>query len=114
MDRFLISSIIILQLTNYRYDALNRISRIDYADGRTSDFSYDIAGNLIRVSDSIAGEALYAYDSLNRLISETTDRGIVSYTYDAIGRVIERRINGGDPTTYVYDKANRIRIITYR
>ena len=62
----------------------------------------------------ISGETLYGYDSLNRLISETTDRGIVSYFYDAIGHVIERRINGGDPTTYVYDKANRIRTITYR
>ncbi len=56
----------------------------------------------------------YAYDSLNRLITETTDRGIVSYTYDAISRITERRINGSDSTTYVYDKANRIRTITYR
>ena len=62
----------------------------------------------------ISGETLYTYDSLNRLISETTDRGIVSYFYDAISRITESRINGGDPTTYVYDKANRIRTITYR
>lgn len=66
------------------------------------------------MSDSIAGETLYTYDSLNRLITETTDRGIVSYQYDAIGRLIERKINGQDPTTYTYDRANRIKAITYR
>jgi RHS repeat-associated protein len=69
---------------------------------------------LIRVSDSIAGETLYAYDDLNRLVSETTDRGVVSYRYDALGRLTERRINGSDPTAYAYDKANRIKTITYR
>ena len=38
----------------------------------------------------------------------------MSYSYDAIGRLIERRINGQDPTTYTYDRANRIRTISYR
>ena len=31
-----------------------------------------------------------------------------------IGRLTERRINGNDPATYAYDKANRIKTITYR
>lgn len=102
------------QITHIIRDALNRVNRTEYADGRTTDLTYDLAGNINRVSDSISGETLYTYDSINRLISETTDRGIVSYTYDAISRITERRINGQDPTTYVYDRINRIRVITYR
>ncbi len=102
------------QITNYSYDAINRISRTSYADGRTTGYTYDLPGNLIGVNDTVAGETLYGYDSLNRLISETTDRGVVSYSYDALGRLIQRTVNGSDPTAYVYDKANRIKTITYR
>ena len=102
------------QATTIAYDPLNRSSRVSYADGRTTEFVYDLAGNVTQVRDSVTGEARYAYDNLNRLISETTDRGVISYSYDVIGRLTERRINGNDPTTYAYDKANRIKTITYR
>jgi RHS repeat-associated protein len=102
------------QVTNYAYDALNRIARITYADGRTAEYSYDLAGNLTRISDSVSGECLFTYDNLNRLVSETSDRGVVSYSYDVLGRVIERTVNGGDATTYAYDRADRITTITFR
>ncbi len=102
------------QITNLAYDGLNRTSRVVYVDGRTTDYIFDLAGNLIRVADSVSGDALYLYDNLNRLTAETTDRGIVSYQYDAIGRLTERRINGQDPTLYAYDRANRPKTITYR
>jgi YD repeat-containing protein len=93
---------------------LNRIARITYADGRTADYTYDLPGNLMRISDSVSGECLFTYDTLNRLTAETSDRGVVSYRYDVIGRLTERRINGGDPTTYAYDTADRIKTISYR
>lgn len=102
------------QATKITYDPLNRPRRVADADGRTAEFIYDLAGNLTQVIDSLTGEARYTYDTLNRLLSETTDRGVVSYQYDAIGRLIERRINGDDPTTYAYDQANRLKTVTYR
>ena len=90
------------QVTHFSYDANNRLSQTSDADGRTTNYTYDLAGNLLSVNDSVAGETLYRYDSLDRVIGETTDRGIVSYGYDAIGRLTQRTINGSDPNgTYL-------------
>jgi len=93
---------------------LNRVSQISDADGRITAYSYDISGNVSRISDSVSGDLVLNYDRLNRLTQVSSDQGIVSYSYDTLGRRTERRINGTDPTVYAYDKVNRVKSISYR
>lgn len=100
--------------TQYQYDALNRISQISDADGRITQYTYDISGNVSRIADSVSGDIVLNYDRLNRLIQVSSNQGSVSYSYDALGRRIERRINGADATVYSYDKVNRLKSISYR
>jgi YD repeat-containing protein len=66
----------------------------------------------MQVVDSIAGTITRTYDSLDRLISETTPQGSVSYTYDAAGRRTTMTVAGQLTVNYLYDNANRLTQIT--
>ncbi|MFQ5683983.1 MAG: hypothetical protein ACE5HC_12005 [Candidatus Binatia bacterium] len=48
------------------------------------------------------------YDGLDRLTSETTPQGSVSYTYDAAGRRTSMTVSGQPSVVYSYDNANRL------
>ncbi len=67
---------------------------------------------LTQVADSIAGTITRTYDALNRLISEMTPQGSVSYTYDAAGRRTSMTVLGQPTVDYTYDDANRLIQIT--
>jgi len=104
------------QVTTFVYDAQGKLVRIDYPES-TQTRAYDFVGRLTEVREgaSVIG---YAYDSLNRLVRETTDgaagRHEVGYEYDTLDRVVRRTVDGGDATTYTYDNASRPITITYR
>jgi YD repeat-containing protein len=51
-----------------------------------------------------------AYDSLDRLSSETTAQGTVSYTYDAAGRRVSASMPGGITASYGYDAASQLTV----
>jgi len=59
------------------------------------------------VVDSTAGTITRAYDGLNRLTSETTPQGSVSYTYDAAGRRTTMTVAGQSSVVYSYDKGKK-------
>ena len=63
--------------------------------------THDSNGNL---SDD--GTYLYGYDFQNRLVlltNKSTSTWIASYRYDALGRRVEKTVNGGATTRYVLD-----------
>ena len=62
--------------------------------------------------DSIGGTVTRSYDSLDRLISETTPQGTVSYTYDAAGRRLTVQVASQSQVSCAYDNANRLIGIT--
>jgi len=122
------------QVTSVRHDALNRPVQIEHADGSSVVYGYDSAGRLVSVVNS-AGSAgsdtgnasgasadgtgtstdsatsssiTRSYDSFDRLLSETTPRGQVSYTYDAEGRRSSLQVSGQAPVNYRYDAAGRL------
>jgi RHS repeat-associated protein len=97
----------------YEYDAGGRIARTVLPDGRFIDATFDGAGR--PVARNLNGEATesFAYDGTERLTEATNLWGTVEYDYDADGRVIEIRSEGGHRVSYSYDDlGNRTSIST--
>jgi YD repeat-containing protein len=69
------------------------------------------ANRLTQLVDSVSWTITLTYDNLDRLISETTPQGTVSYTYDAAGRRTSMTVTGQPTVNYTYD-ANRLTQIT--
>lgn len=59
-----------------------------------------------------AGTITRAYDGLDRLTSETTPQGSVSYGYDAANRRTSMSVSNQAQVAYSYDNANRLTQIT--
>jgi len=101
-------------LTNYSYDALNRLVNITYPVGSISK-DYDAVGNTIQFGNigiGLGDITDRTYDALNRIASETINYGsftkIVSYTYDPVGNIIELVDPDGLVITYNYDGVNQL------
>ena len=63
---------------------------------------------LTQAVDSSTGTITRAYDGLDRLTSETTPQGSVSYGYDAANRRTSATVTGQTGVSYSYDNANRL------
>jgi RHS repeat-associated protein len=70
------------------------------------------AGRLTQATDSLAGTVSFSYDDFDRVTSETTPQGTVSYTYDIAGRQTSMTATGQQQVTYAYDNANRLTQVT--
>ncbi|MEN6307983.1 MAG: LamG-like jellyroll fold domain-containing protein [Anaerohalosphaeraceae bacterium] len=90
--------------TYYQYDAFGNVSRIRYemypgsGNARTESFDYDINGNLIQYTKNPG----YSYEQ------KTT------YQYDALGRMVSRKLPNQPTEDYLYDIAGRLVSITPR
>ncbi len=88
------------------------IARTD-ANGQTSRYAYDGAGNLVRTSDPLGNTTTYQYDLIGRKTATVRPLGNVpeanpiSYTstmtYNAFGETTATTDALGDVTTYQYD-----------
>jgi RHS repeat-associated protein len=58
--------------------------------------------------DSTSGTITPAFDGLDRLTSETTPQGIVSYQYDNDSRLTSATVTGQPSVCYSYDTASRL------
>jgi len=96
------------QVAILAYDSLNRHIRADFADGTSTGYVYDSYGRLMSAKDSVDGSIANQYDSLDRLVSQITKLGTVSYQYDALNRRTRTDIPGRIPVTYSYDAASRL------
>lgn len=67
---------------------------------------YDANGNISSVTDRDGNKTAYKYDNLNRIISETTSDGTISYTYDGRGNKTSVTDRRGDTVNYTYDGNN--------
>ncbi len=94
----------------YTYDALNRVTDVNYTShGKSISYTYDAAGNRTGMTDPDSGNMSYAYDEANRLISLTNPAGqTTNFTYDSRGRLIRKDLHNGTYATYQYDRANRL------
>jgi RHS repeat-associated protein len=98
----------------FSHDVLKRRIKATYADGARANFTYDAAGRLLQADDTADPHRpiTLSYDSLDRLLSETTSLGTVSYQYDPLGRRNQMIVGGQTPVAYSYDATSRLRTIT--
>ncbi|WP_211482750.1 hypothetical protein [Duganella sp. CF458] len=77
------------------YDALNRIVRADATnasgavDESTTDYVYDVDGNLGRKTQGGGATQTFTYDAMNRLVASVIGGQQYNTRYDSAGRVVE-------------------------
>jgi RHS repeat-associated protein len=107
------------QTTVMQYDGLNRRTFAGYnavtSGGSTTydssiGYTYDAAGRLTAIADSLAGTIQHSFDSYDRLTQVTSPLGTISYGYDAADRLTSRTI-GSSTLGYTYDAADRVTAI---
>ena len=93
---------------NYTYDALNRLSTVDYGDGETQSYGFDPMGNRLTKTDTAGGTTTtntYGYDAANRLTSAANNGASASaVTSDADGNTLT---DTGE-RTMTWDSQNRM------
>jgi len=94
------------QTTTFAYDALDRVTETDYADGSSIKYTHDNSGNTLQTVDSINGTSTYTPDTKNRITSEQLATGKTNqYAYDANNN-LQAATDSGGTTTYGYDSVN--------
>nr|MBV6628515.1 RHS repeat protein [Oceanococcus sp. HetDA_MAG_MS8] len=101
------------QHTSYSYDALDRLTRVVYADGGQVDLVWDAGDRLIELSDSVGGVITRSYDLRDRLVREVTPQGEVRYEYDAANRRTAMELGNGARWEYGYDPAGRLLSVSH-
>ncbi len=103
----------------FSYDSLNRITFAGYGmtagptyESTVNYTTYDAGNRLKQVVDSVSGTITRGFDGLDRLTSDATPQGTVSYTYDNAGRRASLTVPGQAVVNYTFDNANRLTQIT--
>ncbi|WDV44826.1 S8 family serine peptidase [Clostridiaceae bacterium M8S5] len=83
--------------TSYKYDSLNRLKTVTEPNGKTTNYTFDKAGNRESQIISEAGEVSltkYTYNKQNHLEKETTQSQgkakITNYEYDENGNIVSK------------------------
>lgn len=95
--------------TTLTYDGADRLTRVDYPNGRWIAYTYDAAGRRTRIEDNSGFATQYFYDSAGRLdhLLDASDALIAQYAYDAAGRLVREDKGNGTYTVYGYDAGGR-------
>ena len=95
--------------TNYTWNILGNLTRIQDAENNVRNFTYDTEGRLLKQedlhkpSDTTFGVYQYTYDALGNLLTKTDPTGdVFTYHYDALSRPASES-DGTDQANYVYD-----------
>lgn len=100
--------------TKYSYDNMdNLLERKVVQTGDVLDYSYDVSGNRIGMTDG-SGTSTYAYNDNNMLLSISKGgTAVLSYIYDANANILTVTDKKGNTTTYGYDNNNRLSNVSY-
>jgi len=100
------------EVTRYHRDLLSRLTRIEYADNTFETQTWDRDGNVASLVGRDGATIIRHYDAMGRMTSETNARGSYNYTFDAIGRRVNR-IGPGGTLTFGYSQAGFLRRVSY-
>jgi RHS repeat-associated protein len=85
------------------YNANDRLTNIDFGDGKWLAFTYDTAGRRASSLDQLGHRLTYAYDTLGNRI-RTIENGVTTdYTANNLNQYVQRSKVGGQRTDYVFD-----------
>jgi RHS repeat-associated protein len=115
------------KVTALKYDRLERLTFVGFDKtgtgmivtyGSQTNFTdYDKANRLLKLTDSLAGTILRAYDDFDHPTCESAGTALpctssqpkaVSYTYDGSGRRQTMTVGGQTPVCYGYDNVDRL------
>jgi len=103
-------------VTEYYYDARDRLDYAIKPDGGRIDYAYDAVGNRTQVKVSQGATVLsqtdYTYDALNRLETITDAQGTTVNTYDDVGNLDTVTYANGLVTDYNYNTVNQLTSVT--
>jgi len=78
-----------------------------------TEYSYDLAGNMLWLSDPAGNVTHWTYDALGQVETEwitlSTGQATRSYQYDLTGNLQQRTDRNGRVTEYVYDNLHRLK-----
>ncbi len=104
----LISAISDAGTTSVTYDSADRVTSIEYPNGRSLSYTYDGAGNRTSMVNQDGEGTFYSYDTAGRLLSVSDGNGVLtSYTYNDASQVTLESNRNGTETEYQYDGAGR-------
>jgi RHS repeat-associated protein len=91
--------------TTFQYDAADHMTQVTYPDGRFLSFTYNAIGLRTQMADQDGFTVKYVRDQARRLweLTDASDNVLVTYTYDAAGRLIGQDNANGTYTTWDYD-----------
>jgi RHS repeat-associated protein len=88
-----------LGATGHQYDALYRVSGVDYPDGESITYAYDAMGNRLALTSTVHGTVTYTYDAADQLLAS----GPITFAWDLNGNLIAR-----SGVSYTWDDLNRL------
>ncbi|HBF11828.1 MAG TPA: hypothetical protein DDW49_00310 [Deltaproteobacteria bacterium] len=95
--------------TDYIYDVLNRLNRVQDPRGFILQYLYDPSGLVTRMTYPGNRSVNYAYNAVGQLESLTDWLGNVTrYSYDGAGHLTGMRYPNGHQSSYNYDAASRL------
>ncbi len=96
-------------ITSYTYDVRDRlISETQPSGGGTTTYAYDVASELLSVTDADNNVTSYGYDTAGNNTTVTDPLShVTTYAYDLAGNVTQMTDRDGHVTQYGYDADNR-------
>ena len=94
-------------ITTFTYDEENRLSTKRDPLEREEHYSYDNVGNLIEQINRKGGSIVFEYDALNRPVRKVLGREVLTYTYDAVGNLVNLTDRDSN-IAYSYNSRNQV------
>lgn len=92
--------------TNYSYDLVGNLLTTKDANNHTTTNSYDVLNRLVTQKDPLTNSFSWQYDGLDRLVKYTDAKGQqTTYSYDTASRLLQVASTGGLNTSYVYNNS---------
>ncbi|MGB7453745.1 MAG: RHS repeat-associated core domain-containing protein, partial [Lysobacterales bacterium] len=100
-------------ITQYVYNAQDRLQRRIDPNGLEIAYEYDEAGNITAITTP-SGTSTYVLDTNGRLASVTDAQGkITSYSYDVLGNLLAKQLPNGTVEQRSYDSFDRLSGVSF-
>ena len=89
--------------TDYTYDALYRLTEVEYPNSDTTEYGYNAVGNRTSLTVNGGTAVTNTYNAANELTASRSD----SFSYDENGNLVSRTVSSVT-TDYTWDALNRL------